>query len=43
LHHEDGTDEFINVNHFYNQQEIEWFSAGAALNIIRKEFENRVN
>jgi len=24
------------VNHTYNDQQIEWFKAGAALNIIRK-------
>jgi len=35
LHHADGTtDEFL-VNHTYNQGQIEWFKAGAALNIIR--------
>ena len=35
LHHVDGTmDEFM-VNHTYNQGQIEWFKAGAALNIIR--------
>jgi aconitate hydratase len=26
------------VNHSYNQQQIEWFKEGGALNIIRKEF-----
>ena len=35
LHHADGsTDEFL-VNHTYNEGQIEWFKAGAALNIIR--------
>ncbi|MBS1747406.1 MAG: aconitate hydratase [Bacteroidetes bacterium] len=38
LHHADGTDETIEVNHTYNEQQIEWFKAGAALNIIRKKF-----
>jgi aconitate hydratase len=38
LHHKDGTAEIITVNHTYNAQQIEWFKAGAALNIIRKEF-----
>ena len=42
LKHADGTSDEIIVNHTYNQQQIEWFKAGAALNIIRKEFENRV-
>jgi aconitate hydratase len=36
LHHADGTSESIMVNHTYNEQQIEWFKAGAALNIIRK-------
>jgi len=37
-HHADGTQDEIKVNHTYNQQQIEWFKAGSALNIIRKEF-----
>ncbi|MBC7536411.1 MAG: aconitate hydratase [Ferruginibacter sp.] len=39
LKHHDGTRDEILVNHTYNKQQIEWFKAGAALNIIRKEFE----
>jgi aconitate hydratase len=39
LHHKDGTSESFLVNHTYNQQQIEWFKAGGALNIIRQEFE----
>jgi aconitate hydratase len=35
LHHGDGTSEEIHVNHSYNAQQIEWFKAGGALNIIR--------
>ncbi|MCU7693411.1 aconitate hydratase [Haoranjiania flava] len=38
LHHKDGTTEQFPVNHTYNAQQIEWFKAGAALNIIRKNF-----
>ncbi len=38
LHHADGTSEAIFVNHSYNEQQIEWFKAGGALNIIRREF-----
>ena len=38
LHHSDGESESIEVNHTYNEQQIEWFKAGAALNIIRKKF-----
>ncbi|MGI8637902.1 MAG: aconitate hydratase, partial [Segetibacter sp.] len=36
LHHADGDSESIIVNHTYNEQQIEWFKAGAALNIIRR-------
>ena len=35
LHHANGTSEEILTNHTYNAQQIEWFKAGAALNIIR--------
>ena len=41
LNHKDGTSNNFLVNHTYNEQQIEWFKAGAALNIIRKEFESR--
>lgn len=37
LHHDDGSKEEITVNHSYNAQQIEWFKAGGALNIIRRE------
>lgn len=37
LNHADGKQETIQVNHTYNQNQIEWFKAGAALNIIRRE------
>ena len=36
LAHEDGSKENIFVNHTYNDQQIEWFKAGGALNLIRK-------
>jgi aconitate hydratase len=36
LRHADGTQEEILANHTYNAQQIEWFKAGGALNIIRK-------
>jgi len=36
LHHEDGSSDTITVNHSYNEQQIEWFKAGGALNIIRR-------
>ncbi|HWV71350.1 MAG TPA: aconitate hydratase [Pseudosphingobacterium sp.] len=36
LHHADGSEDRFQVNHTYNAQQIEWFKAGGALNIIRK-------
>lgn len=38
LNHKDGTVDTITVNHTYNEQQIEWFKAGGALNVIRAEF-----
>lgn len=38
LNHADGSSETIQVNHTYNEQQIEWFKAGGALNIIRRDF-----
>lgn len=35
LNHADGTKDEILVNHTYNAQQIGWFKAGGALNIIR--------
>jgi aconitate hydratase len=35
LHHSNGSSETIKLNHTYNKNQIEWFKAGAALNIIR--------
>ena len=35
--HVDGTSDSVVANHTYNEQQIEWFKAGAALNIIRKQ------
>ena len=37
LTHKDGSSDSIHANHTYNQQQIEWFKAGGALNIIRKQ------
>ncbi len=37
LNHKDGTSDIILANHTYNAQQIEWFKAGGALNIIRKQ------
>lgn len=38
LNHEDGTSDTIELNHTYNSQQIEWFKAGGALNVIRSQF-----
>ncbi|MGB1094228.1 MAG: aconitate hydratase [Bacteroidia bacterium] len=40
LHHNNGSKDEITVNHSYNAQQIEWFKAGAALNIIRQAANN---
>ncbi len=37
LNHKNGTTDTINCNHTYNEQQIEWFKAGGALNIIRAQ------
>ncbi len=37
LNHKDGSKDTIQVNHTYNAQQIEWFKAGGALNIIRAQ------
>jgi len=36
LRHADGSEERIEANHSYNDQQIGWFKAGGALNIIRR-------
>ena len=33
--HQDGSSDQIKLNHTYNAQQIEWFKAGSALNLIR--------
>ena len=38
LNHKDGTSDKVKLNHTYNEQQIEWFKAGSALNLIRKQF-----
>ncbi|MCL3781037.1 aconitate hydratase [Prolixibacteraceae bacterium JC049] len=35
--HADGTTDAIELNHTYNQLQIDWFKAGSALNIIKAE------
>lgn len=38
LNHKDGSKEEITLNHTYNEQQIQWFKAGGALNVIRAQF-----
>ncbi len=35
LNHADGSTEVFEVNHTYNENQIEWFKAGSALNLIK--------
>ncbi|MFC5625023.1 aconitate hydratase [Algoriphagus winogradskyi] len=35
LNHSDGSSDTIQVNHTYNEGQIEWFKAGSALNLIK--------
>jgi aconitate hydratase len=37
LHHKDGSTDEFKVNQSYNENQIEWFKAGGALNIIRAQ------
>ena len=34
--HADGSEDSVKTNHTYNENQIEWFRAGSALNLIRK-------
>ncbi len=36
LHHADGSTDEFKANHTYNENQIEWFKAGSALNLIRE-------
>jgi aconitate hydratase len=37
LHHADGSSETFEVNHSYNENQIAWYRAGSALNLIRQQ------
>ena len=37
LTHLDGTNDIVNLNHSYNQSQIDWYDEGSALNLIKKE------
>jgi aconitate hydratase len=38
FHHTDGRSDIVKTHHTYNEQQIEWFKAGSALNMIRAQF-----
>jgi aconitate hydratase len=35
FHHEDGSEDAVETNHTLNEEQIEWFRAGSALNLLR--------
>jgi aconitate hydratase len=35
IHHSDGSEEEITLNHSLNAEQVEWFRAGSALNVLR--------
>jgi aconitate hydratase len=37
LKHADGTQDSVQANHTYNDQQIGWFQAGSALNLIKRQ------
>jgi aconitate hydratase len=37
LKHSDGSEEIITATHSYNENQIEWFKAGSALNLIKQQ------
>jgi len=37
ISHANGSEENIKLNHTYNEGQIEWFKAGSALNLIKKQ------
>ena len=41
LRHSDGTSDEIILNHTMNQQQIDWFKVGSALNLMAKKTENK--
>jgi aconitate hydratase len=37
INHADGSTDLIKLNHTYNEQQIDWFKAGSALNLIKSQ------
>ncbi|MBU2446692.1 MAG: aconitate hydratase [Bacteroidetes bacterium] len=42
-HHSDGTADEILLNHSYNKNQIEWFKAGSALNLVAGKKDKKVH
>jgi aconitate hydratase len=38
LHHDDGVTEEIQLQHTLNSEQIGWFKAGSALNLLREKY-----
>ena len=36
LHHADGSEDRFSVKHSLNAEQIEWFKAGSALNVLKR-------
>jgi aconitate hydratase len=36
FHHADGTEDAVPVRHSFNAEQVEWFKAGSALNVLRR-------
>ena len=36
LHHSDGTDETLDLNHSFAEEQIKWFQVGSALNLFHQ-------
>ncbi len=35
FHHEDGSSDTVEVRHTLNADQVEWFKAGSALNVLK--------
>jgi aconitate hydratase len=36
FHHQDGSSDAVRVRHTLNSDQVEWFKAGSALNILKE-------
>jgi aconitate hydratase len=43
VNHKDGTKDTIRANHTYNANQILWFKAGSALNLMAEKFRSEAN